>query len=93
MALRFPKYRCGPLHRGRLTTITYADGMTATFIASVAQNTAGDLYRVPHTSQNAERDVLEAKPVLSVTFDALRISFGDMVADWLDGDYVLPDGR
>ncbi len=59
------------------TTITYLDGTTATGIgAIVMQDTSGNLYLMPPVTQNGYSDVLEAKPILSVTLGTAAPSGG-----------------
>ncbi|NKX45430.1 Hint domain-containing protein [Roseicyclus persicicus] len=52
-------------------TITYLDGTTATITAVVFQDTAGRTYLAPEFENNADQAALEAKPLLSITFNSL----------------------
>lgn len=78
--------------QGYTVTLTYADGSTVTSFAAVMQDTAGNLYLIPGTSQDANQEALEAKPILSITIDSFGNSYNGMTADRIDGDYAAPDG-
>jgi len=52
-------------------TITYLDGTTATITAVVFQDVNGNTYLAPEFTDNADQAALEAKPLLSITFNAL----------------------
>ena len=54
-----------------LATLTYTDGTTASVNVAIFQDTAGNTYLAPETSQNATQDALEAKPIRSLTLDSL----------------------
>lgn len=51
-------------------TITYMDGSTATITATVLQDTSGNLFLAPETSNNADTAALEAAQIKSITFDS-----------------------
>lgn len=52
-------------------TITYADGSTGTFSATVVQDTQGNLFLAPPRENNADLAKLVAKPIQSITLDEL----------------------
>ena len=71
-------------------TVTYADGTTGTVTAVLAQSTTGQLFLVPETAANADTNVYEAKPILSITFNSVSTYSGNLGTDrqvtgWDDG--------
>ena len=75
-------------------TITYIDGTTATVTAVVFQDVNGNTYLAPETTQNADQNAYEAKPIQSITFTSVASntgdSGGDMQADRVAGDFKGP---
>jgi Ca2+-binding RTX toxin-like protein len=72
-------------------TVTYSDGTTATVVAKVAQSTTGELFLVSETAgQEANQALLDAKPIVSVTFTAAQAPTPGMSADRLVGNFVEP---
>lgn len=71
-------------------TITYTDGTpSATITATVFQDTAGNLYLAPETSQNADYFAMIAAPIESLTLDSrVNISSGRLLADRASTDFV-----
>ena len=52
-------------------TLTYTDGTTATVSVAIFQDTAGNTYLAPESSQNSSQDALEAGAIRSLTLDSL----------------------
>ena len=71
-------------------TITYADGSTASITATVVQDTAGNLYLMPRTIDNADQAALEAMPIRSLTLDSVSMTPSYATGDRVAGTY--PDG-
>src|SRR5690606_15657024 len=58
--------------------------------AVLAQSTTGQLFLVPETAANADTNVYEAKPILSITFNSVSTYSGNLGTDrqvtgWDDG--------
>lgn len=70
-------------------TITYIDGTTTTITATVFQDTNGNLYLAPETTQNTDQDALEAKPIRSVTLDSLVSANSFVFADRIASNYAV----
>lgn len=68
-------------------TVTYADGTTATVLAKIAQSSTGELFLVPDTDP-ANQALFEAKPINSLTLDALGTQESGMEADRPAGDFI-----
>ncbi len=75
-------------------TITYTDATTATITAIVFQDTDGNLYLAPETTQNADQDAMEAKAIESLSLDTLvNLDPGGLEGDRIAGNYVhVADG-
>lgn len=72
-------------------TITYLDGTTATITAVVFQDVNGNTYLAPEFAANADQAALEAKPLLSITFNALTggvNTYAGMTGDRDVADFV-----
>lgn len=52
-------------------TITYLDGTTTAFTATIFQDDTGKTYLVPPATAGSDLDALEAGPIRSVTFDSI----------------------
>lgn len=53
-------------------TLTYTDGTTTTITAVIFQDTAGNTYLAPETSDNSDQDKLEADFIESLTLDSIN---------------------
>ncbi|UWQ12767.1 Hint domain-containing protein (plasmid) [Aliiroseovarius crassostreae] len=71
-------------------TVTFTDGTTGSFTAVVIRTDDGNLYMVPELSNNADHTLLTSKPIESVSLDTTNISYSNIVANRMDGDYALP---
>lgn len=74
-------------------TLTYPDGTTATITAVLAQDTNGDVYLVPETSNNADQQALSAGPIQSITLNAPIYGTGasqgwNLIGDRFAADFV-----
>lgn len=73
-------------------TINYTDGSSASITGVVLQDTSGNSYLLPQSSNNANQAAMEAKAIESISIDALVQSSATGVAeDRMDGTYVVPD--
>lgn len=74
-------------------TLTYPDGSTATITAVLAQDTNGDVYLVPETTNNADQQALMAGPIQSITLNSPVYGNGttqgwNLLADRFAADFV-----
>ncbi len=71
-------------------TITYTDGTPpATITATIFQDTDGNLYLAPETSQNADYSAMTAAPIESLSLDSrVNISSGRLLANRQSTDFV-----
>jgi len=73
-------------------TLTYTDGTTATITGVVFQDTAGNTYLAPETTNNADQAALEAKPIESLSIDSFINSPNNgLTGDRVAGNYVVED--
>ncbi|MEL7467315.1 MAG: Hint domain-containing protein [Pseudomonadota bacterium] len=73
-------------------TINYADGGSASITGVILQDTSGNSYLLPQSSNNASQAAMEANAIESISIDALVQSSATGVAeDRMDGTYVVPD--
>lgn len=68
-------------------TITYVDGTTATISAVIFQDVNGNTYLAPETTLNTDQAALTAKPIQSLSLNAVLADNGDMTADRIAGDF------
>lgn len=84
------------------TTVTYADGSTATVSAIVMQDTVGNLFLAPEVTDNADTAAYEAMAIRSLTLTSLvadetaglstdrdLTGFDNGIVDGTDGDDVI----
>jgi hypothetical protein len=74
-------------------TLTYSDGSTATITAVLAQDTNGDVYLVPESTNNADQQALMAGPIRSITLNSPIYGNGatqgwNLLADRFAADFV-----
>ncbi|MDJ0821654.1 MAG: Hint domain-containing protein [Paracoccaceae bacterium] len=71
-------------------TISYTDGTPdATITAVVVQDTVGNLYLAPESSNNADQAALVAAPIESLTLNSvLPISVGNLLANRQNADFL-----
>lgn len=74
-------------------TLTYPDGTTVTITAVLAQDTNGDVYLVPETTNNADQQALMAGPIQSITLTSPIYGSGtsqgwNLLADRFAADFV-----
>ena len=74
-------------------TITYPDGSTAAITAVLAQDTNGDVYLVPETTNNADQQALMAGPIQSITLISPIYGNGatqgwNLLADRFAADFI-----
>jgi hypothetical protein len=63
-------------------TLTYTDGTTATISAVLIQDTNGNLYLAPEFSYNDDQVALEAKPLQSLTLNAIANDSAPAFSGW-----------
>ncbi len=69
-------------------TVLYDDGSTASSTFVIFQDTNGNTYLAPNVSSDFGQSVLEAKPITSLTVDAVSSDNTRLVADRQEGNFI-----